>query len=202
MNLIEGIHDSRVHTRRTRVLAGAASLMLPPGLRILDVGCGDGLFASTLSRLRPDLEVAGAELAPRANCLIPAVAFDGEHLPFADGEFGACVLIDVLHHAAAPVALLREAARVGGGRVLLKDHNRTGLAAGPILRLMDKVGNRRHGVALPYTYLSPAEWERAFEECGLEVEQTDPLRRLYPFPASLVFGRRLHFMALLRRSRP
>ncbi|MBN2574029.1 MAG: class I SAM-dependent methyltransferase [Deltaproteobacteria bacterium] len=44
-----------------------------------------------------------------------------EALPFADGEIGALVLFDVLHHVAAPVRFFAEAVRVlrPGGRVLL-----------------------------------------------------------------------------------
>lgn len=198
MKWIDALHESRVHLRRTRVLAETAASMLPLDLRVLDVGCGDGLLAATLAKLRPDLRIEGAEVLPRASCLIPVVAFDGHTLPFPDATFDACLLIDVLHHTESPAALLGEAARVGSRRVLLKDHLREGFAAGPCLRFMDEVGNRRHGVALPYNYLNRAQWERAFDACGLSAVRRDPLGGLYPFPANLVFGRRLNFMALLQ----
>ena len=199
MNGPERVQDAFVHGRRTRVLAEAAARMLPPDLRLLDVGCGDGLFATILARLRPDLDITGAEVMPRATCRIPVLSFDGEHLPFADGRFDACLLIDVLHHTNAPGVLLREAARVSCRHLLLKDHNRSGFAAQSTLRFMDTVGNRRHGVPLPFNYLTPAEWSRLFAQCGLEVTGSDSLSRLYPFPASLIFGRQLHFMALLSK---
>ena len=93
--------------------------------------------------------IEGAEALPRPACRIPVVAFDGLNLPYPSGTFGACLLIDVLHHADRPAALLAEAARVGSGRVILKDHLREGFAAAPCLRFMDEVGNRRHGVPLP-----------------------------------------------------
>jgi hypothetical protein len=152
----------------------------------------------TLSRLRPDLKIEGAEAFPRATCRIPVVAFDGLNLPFPSGTFGACLLMDVLHHAEMPAALLAEASRVGSGRVILKDHLREGFAAGPCLRFMDVVGNRRHGVALPFRYFDSAEWERMFKECNLAAADSNPVRSLYPFPANLVFGRRLNFVALLQ----
>ena len=197
MKWVDALHESRVHRRRTRVLAETAFRMLPGDLRLLDVGCGDGLFAQTLSGLRPDLRVEGVEVLPRAGCRIPVLAFDGLHLPFPDGAFGACMLIDVLHHTLNPAALLGEAARVGSGRVLLKDHLREGLAAGPCLRFMDNVGNRRHGVALPFNHLDGGQWKRLLADCGLRAVKTDRLGGLYPFPANMVFGRRLNFMALL-----
>ncbi len=197
MKWIDTVHETRVHRRRIRVLAAAAAAALPAGLRVLDVGCGDGQFALALTALRPDLRIEGAEVLPRPGCRIPVTAFDGRTLPFPAATFGASLLIDVLHHTESPAALLAEAARVGSGRVLLKDHLREGVAAGPCLRFMDIVGNRRHGVALPFKYLDSGEWRQVLADCGLCELSRDRLPSLYPFPASLIFGRRLHFMALL-----
>jgi SAM-dependent methyltransferase len=197
MKWVDSLHESRVHQRRTRVLAEAASGMLPLGLRVLDVGCGDGLFAQKLLGLRPDLAIEGVEVLPRPGCRIPVVAFDGHRLPYPDSAFGACMLIDVLHHTLIPSVLLREAARVGSGTVLIKDHLREGFAAGPCLRFMDEVGNRRHGVALPFNHLDAGQWRQLLAECRLRTVRTDPLGSLYPFPGNVVFGRRLNFMSLL-----
>jgi len=194
---VDAFHQTRVHQRRVRVLVQAAAAALPAGLRVLDVGCGDGQLAASLMELRPDLTVEGAEVLPRPGCRIPVTAFDGRTLPFADGAYGASLLIDVLHHTETPAALLAEAARVGSGKVLLKDHLREGLAAGPCLRFMDIVGNRRHGVALPFNYLNSGEWRKVLADCRLTETSRDSLSGLYPFPANLLFGRRLHFMALL-----
>jgi SAM-dependent methyltransferase len=198
MSWIEGLHEAKVHKRRIRVLAEAASRLVPQNVRVLDVGCGDGLFAATLRVLRPDIRIEGAEVLPRAGCKIPVVAFDGRTLPFPNKAYDACLLIDVLHHTDDPAALLGEAARVGSGQVILKDHLREGLAAGSCLRFMDIVGNRRHGVALPFNYLNSAQWRKAFDACGLNVAESDALPHLYPFPANLVFGRRLNFISLLK----
>jgi SAM-dependent methyltransferase len=198
MSWIDSLHEAKVHKRRIRILAEAASRLLPPNLRVLDVGCGDGLFAVALSSLRPDIRIEGAEVLPRAGCRIPVVPFDGRSLPFPDAAFDACLLIDVLHHTEAPAALLGETARVGSGLVVLKDHLREGLAAGACLRFMDVVGNRRYGVSLPFNYLNAGEWTKAYSSSNLTAAKTEGLRDLYPFPANLVFGRRLNFMSLLR----
>ena len=55
-----------------------------------------------------------------------------------------------------------------------------------------------------HSYLPDApEAVRGFRVCcGLGVAGRDALDGLYPFPASLVFGRGLQFMALLRRDAP
>lgn len=197
MNWLDRYHASRVHTRRVRVLAETAARLLPPRLRVLDVGCGDGWLAATLARLRPDLAITGVEVAPRAGCHIPVTAFDGRTLPFADGSFDATLIVDVLHHTTAPAVLFQEVTRVARTTVLLKDHLREGWGAQATLRFMDEVGNRRHGVPLPFNYLNRAEWNGLFAGCRLTIEEMDPLRTLYPFPGRLVFGRGLHFFARL-----
>ena len=59
-------------------------------------------------------------------------------------------------------------------------------------------GNRRHGVALPHHYLSAAEWSAAIARLGLTRARWDVGGLgLYPWPASLVFGARLHVLARL-----
>lgn len=107
------------------------------------------------------------------------------------------MLVDVLHHTDKPSVLLREAARVWRQYVILKDHTRNGIAARATLRMMDWVGNAHHGVALPYNYLSLAEWMLLFEEVSLKIEQFDNKPRLYGAPADWLFGRSLHFIAQL-----
>jgi hypothetical protein len=93
--------------------------------------------------------------------------------------------------------LLREAQRVARRYVVIKDHRLDGLLAGPTLRFMDDVGNARHGVALPYNYWSHARWQQVFGELGLRVDSWEQQLGIYPWPASLLFGRGLHFIARL-----
>ena len=64
---------------------------------------------------------------------------------------------------------------------------------------MDWVGNRGHGVALRYEYWSEERWRREWAEQGLTVEVWRTTLGLYPFPASLLFERGLHFVARLSR---
>jgi SAM-dependent methyltransferase len=199
MSWLERVHETRIHGRRVRRLAEAAARLAPPGLAVLDLGCGDGRLGAALGRLRPDLKSSGAEVAPRRDCQIPVSAFDGRRLPFADGHFGAVLLADVLHHAGSPALLLGEAIRVAREVILLKDHDCRGWGARATLRFMDGVGNRRHGVPLPDHYLAREQWRQLWAELGLTLEAADPLPGLYPFPANLIFGRNLHFFARLRK---
>jgi hypothetical protein len=82
---------------------------------------------------------------------------------------------------------------------LIKDHVAENWLDQATLRLMDWVGNRPHGVALPYAYLSSSEWRELTCSVGLESVDTDRNVPLYPAPFSLLFGRQLHFIWLARK---
>jgi SAM-dependent methyltransferase len=201
MSVLERLHGGYVHTRRIRVLSRHIAPLLPDGAKVLDVGCGDGRLAARLLELRPDLSIEGVDVLVRTDTAIPVRPFDGAHLPYGAASVDVVLLVDVLHHTDDPSVLLREAARVARSGVLLKDHLREGVAARLTLRCMDWVGNARHNVQLPYNYWSRSQWSAAFEELGLAVKRWQASLHLYPVPASWLFDRSLHFVALLRVAR-
>jgi SAM-dependent methyltransferase len=155
-----------------------------------------------LQAKRPDLSIRGIDVLPRDRTHIPVEVFDGRVIPFDDQSFDTVLFSDVLHHTADPAVLLREARRVALHSVLIKDHNRNGLAAGARLRFMDWVGNARFGVALPYNYWRENQWRTAWQQIGLCPERLITNLGLYPMPANSVFGARLHFVALLTKCAP
>ena len=188
------IHGHYVAPRRARILAGVLAPLLPENGRVLDVGCGDGALSHELLRVSPELDIEGIEVLPRAPTAIGVSAYDGKHIPFADKSFDVVMFVDVLHHAADPAHLLSEAARVASKWVVIKDHTAEGLLAHATLRFMDRVGNKRHGVALPYNYWRRSQWQREFERAGLRPLIWKDSLQLYPWPASWLFDRRLHFV--------
>jgi SAM-dependent methyltransferase len=198
----ELIHDRYVHGRRVRVLGDHIAELLPPGASVLDVGCGDGLLAGRLLQLRPDLRIRGIDTLVRDRTEIPVEPFDGRAIPGADGSVDVVLFVDVLHHTDDPMILLREAARVSREAIIIKDHTRDGLLAGPTLRFMDYVGNAHHGVVLPYNYWPRRRWLSAFEELHLRPEEWRADLRLYAVPADWIFGRSLHFITRLEHVRP
>lgn len=197
MNLVGSAHESLVFGRRIRVLAGHLSGLIPENAQVLDVGCGDGRLAARLMQLRPDIRVEGMDVLVRPDTAIPVAPFDGETIPREDESVDTVMLVDVLHHTDDPQRLIAEATRVAGRAVVIKDHTRDGILAEQTLRFMDWVGNARHGVRLPYNYWSEARWREAFAAVGARIENWHPRLGLYPFPASLVFDRSLHFVAQL-----
>lgn len=197
--LLNRVHDSVIFGRRVKVLSQALAAAIPTGGRVLDLGCGDGQVAVGLMALRPDLAVQGVDVLLRPVTHIPVTLYDGASLPFADDSFDYVTIVDVLHHTDDPAAVLAEASRVARQGVVIKDHLREGLLAGPTLRLMDWVGNRGHDVRLPYNYLDGGEWAAAFERAGLVRASWVDALGLYGAPLNWLFERKLHFVALLRR---
>jgi SAM-dependent methyltransferase len=167
---------------------------------VLDVGCGDGLVARLVCEARPDVSVSGIDVMVRPHTHVPVKEFDGVTIPFEDGAFEVVTFVDVLHHTHDPVALLREAARVASRAVIVKDHLKNGFLAESTLRYMDRVGNVKHGVVLPYNYWTREQWKAAIRDLGMTATAWDERLHIYPNPADWVFGRHLHFIARMESS--
>lgn len=131
------------------------SLGLPPGGRILDVGCGTGWLAIRLAREGYAVVAVDSSRAMIARARAkqakadPGLRLefreaDGRSLPFAEGSFDLVTLVAVLHGPAAEgrLALLAEARRVSRGKVLVHDYpplaGPRGISA-PFLRLLEAV---------------------------------------------------------------
>jgi SAM-dependent methyltransferase len=179
------------------VLSDWCSRLIPFNAKVLDVGCGDGRLTRLIADKRADISIRGIDVDRRGDVALPVETFDGKSIPYADSSFDIVMFIDVLHHDDQPMGLLREAVRVARQAILIKDHLLEGALAHSTLRVMDWVGNARHGVPLPYNYWTLAKWQRVFGELGLTVNFWESNLKLYPFPADLIFGRSLHFIAKL-----
>ena len=197
MGIIENFHEKHIFSRRTKVLARHISTLIPDNAHVLDVGCGDGTIDSFIKEKRSDVCIEGIDVKVRQTTQIPVKLFDGSRIPFNDNSFDTVLFVDVLHHTEEPAVLLAEAQRVARQAIVLKDHTRKGFVAEHTLRAMDWVGNAHHDVVLPYNYWSERQWRITFDSLGLDIEKWSSRLGLYPWPASLIFERSLHFIARL-----
>jgi len=149
-------HGVRV-PRATRIIESLAR-HIGHAESLLDVGCGDGVYALDLARAVGAQKLAGVDVHVRPTAQIDVQAYDGRHLPFPDQSFDAVSIIDVLHHCDDPRAVLSEAVRVARRVVAVKDHFAFGPVSRGLLLLMDVAGNAKDGIPSPGTYFDPPTW--------------------------------------------
>jgi SAM-dependent methyltransferase len=142
--------------------------------------------------------VEGIDLMVRKWTAIPVREFNGMDIPYPDKSVDVVTFVDVLHHADSISRLLSEAHRVARRSIIIKDHLAESWFDHVTLRFMDWVGNAPHGVVLPYNYQSFRQWTDYFEDAALSITTFDKAIPLYPIPFSLLFGRKLHFIAELK----
>lgn len=195
MSVASWVHRRFVYNRRMAILADKISALLPKNAKVLDVGCGDGKIDLLITQKRPDIKILGIDVLVRKNTYIPVTAFDGGTIPFDSGSFDAVIFIDVLHHTEDPERLLSEGKRVSKDVIAIKDHIQKSSFDRLILRLMDWVGNKHHGVTLPYNYWTECKWQDVFTALNLSVHEWDVNIGLYPPPMTYLFDRSLHFIA-------
>lgn len=198
---IRFLHSRLVFERRTKVLSEMLAVMVPANAEVLDIGCGDGLIGHLIECIKPTASVCGLEVRPRSSSYINCLPFDGKTIPMEDSSVDLCLFVDVLHHTLNIEGLLREAHRVTRRYVLIKDHICAGLFDRVALGVMDWVGNHPHGVGLTYNYQTREAWRQAFTKCSLSVVKWNEDIPIYPRPFNLLFGRRMHCIVLLEKTK-
>ncbi len=196
--IIDYLHKSLVQNYRTKTLSRLITSLLQTGEKVLDIGCGDGQIDHLIQKQLPGIHIAGIDLFVRDTSFIGVSQFDGKHIPFNDKAFDISLLIDVLHHTVNPIEILLEAKRVTKNHIIIKDHVKSGQWSEFLLKMMDKAGNERYGVQLPFNYFTKNEWDKLFDETGLTIVSYNKSPGLYWFPLSIVFDGSLHFIAKLK----
>jgi SAM-dependent methyltransferase len=137
----------------------------------IEIGSGPGLAQEII----PELELSDVVQAPWHAHQLAA-----EALPFGDGQVGALVLFDVLHHLRSPARFLTEATRVlpPGGRVVLCEPYVSPLSF-PVYRFLHE-----EGCSLSVDPLASS----------LATGSSDPFDGNQAIP-TLLFGRHRHALA-------
>lgn len=164
-----------------------ASLVLDAPL--LDLGCGDGLFA-TIAFARPpdvgcDLSLKELNRARVRSVYRHLVGGDGERLPFGNGTFATVVSNSTLEHVRDLDVVISEVARIlqPGGRLVITvptpvyqrrffwSRAFRALRLDPLAALYERTVNRifRH-----HHVHDPRGWADRLRRHGLQVERTIP----------------------------
>jgi methionine biosynthesis protein MetW len=119
---------------RHRTALSLITKYVPHG-RLLDVGCGDGLFLKMLKSTGPQLDTKGIDFSATAT---GAAQKSGAEVftvdartewPFEDGEFDVVTALDVLEHVLEPEKIIEKMKRVSAQYVLISVPNFSSLPA-------------------------------------------------------------------------
>ncbi|MDP2309644.1 MAG: class I SAM-dependent methyltransferase [Pseudomonadota bacterium] len=173
--------------------------------RIVDLGCGFGLFSAVLALGQPERVVHGIDVdarkIERAKALfgvLPNVEF--QCLDLADARLEPCdavVFYDVLHHLrdALVERLLAAAydALSPGGQIIVKENDTEPFLKRQISEVVERVAV---GLSItqsdPVHFRSRGEWVAALEAVGFRIRHAEHLRAKEGFfvPHSLFVGER------------
>ncbi len=162
---------------------------IPDAGVLVDVGSGDGHVGDLIQAARPGLTIVSLDTADVHEAGREPLLFDGKALPLASASADVVLLCLVLHHAAAPEPLLRDAARVlrPGGHILVVEE--------AVETVVDTILTRIHGWAAQgrCEFRTVAGWAHLLAaETGLCVEAA----AVSPSPVLLYpVTRRLFYLA-------
>lgn len=105
------------------------------GLRILEIGCGEGLMFEGTAIFPVQMDVSIKRVRRAVGKCRYLLCADGYQLPFRDASFDAVLLIAVLEHTREPWRILAEARRVltPGGRAIIVVPNDVVMSAGRLV---------------------------------------------------------------------
>lgn len=161
---------------------------------LIDVGGGTGIIAQAVSEIFAVDKVCVVDVVDRfcENLTVHTQCYDGKNLPFADREFDAAMLNNVLHHVPVQnrVPLLREIRKKVRGPLYIKDHESCGAIDNLRLQFLDAVGNIPFGGMIWARYIERSEWTELALQSGYRIEaRVDGNFRTAPY--SLIFPNRL-----------
>jgi len=158
-----GIRRLFVH----RLPIGAA----PAGGRLLDVGCGSGLFLLWATELGWDaegIEINATAVRYAIACGLRVRQGTIDEVAYSDNSFDVVTMSHSLEHIRQPVAVLRSVSRMlrPGGKLYLSTPNRGGMLAKVAGRRWRQLDIPRH-----LYFLTRVTLGRMLDQCGFSVKR-------------------------------
>ncbi|NYT20896.1 MAG: methyltransferase domain-containing protein [Methanomicrobiales archaeon] len=182
---VADIYDNRYNRNRGRFyyahIAGQVMDCIPPSSRILDLGCGTGLFLNAYERrggsgVGLDLS-RGMVLRAQSRCRKSEVTMgNAEVLPFRDGSFDAVTSLLAFSYVRRPDQMLSEACRVlrPGGVIAICTLGRNLFTSGlpAIYSMAEAMKVRRIGMgSFGERYYDDSEMQDLLESAGFDEVQ-------------------------------
>ena len=147
--------------------------------KILDLGTGNGGLCLELRKRGYEVEPVDVKNISFFDSVTPTI-YDGERLPFPDGHFPTSMIIPVLHHTPDPEAVLDEALRVTGKRMIVMEDIYKNPFQKYLTFFTDSLVNLEFA-GHPHTNKSDREWREVFAKRGLKLVARDEFRTLVFF---------------------
>ena len=158
----------QLHKKKTAYYWGLFGSFLNKQGRILDVGCGSGVF--TRSVIDKGYEVTAVDVVDKVKVEgVKPVIFDGKKLPFEDKSVDQVLFLAVLHHVEDFEGLLKEAGRVGRQVIVVEDVYEN-VWQRFWTQTWDSVLNKEF-VGHPHNNRSDRQWRKIFKRLGFEVKK-------------------------------
>ncbi len=183
--------DAAGYARNARFVSDLAGEVMAwldpkPGMRVLDVGCGDGVLTEKLAAL--GCSVVGIDPSPS---MIEAARARGLDVRLADvrsmafeGEFDAVFSNAVLHWVREPEAAahsMRKALKPGGKLAAEFGGHGNIAAIATALRAAAKLHGGDPALTAPWFYPTPEQYSRILTSAGFKVDRIG----LFPRPTPL-----------------
>lgn len=158
-------------------LSSATSLR---DIKILDLGCGAGLFSNALAKI--GFNVTGIDRSEAAlgvarrhdeTHTVRYVSMDATDIQFSEGMFDAVLAMDLLEHVKSPSLLVSEVSRVlnRGGRFFFHTLNRNWHSYLIVIKGVEWfVKNTPENLHLLQMFIRPEEMRGYLQKAGLENE--------------------------------
>ncbi len=160
---------ARLHKKKAEYLFGLIGDYLSKKGKIMDLGCGSGVFTKRL--IDEGYKVTPVDVVAKLKTEgVKEIIYDGKHLPFPDKEFDQILMITVLHHVSHYQDLLREVARVSREIIIVEDVYENDWDKFWIW-FWDSVLNLEF-IGHPHNNRSDPEWRKIFEQMGLKLRKS------------------------------
>ena len=131
---------------------------------LIDIGAGRCYIARELQK-KTGVKATCVDVANLNETDLKLTVYDGKKLPFKDSSFDTAIIAYVLHHCDNQIDIVKEAARVCKGNIIIFEDTKVA----PITKAMDFLANKFRGIDTPFLFHDNREWLKIFRELNLEV---------------------------------
>lgn len=157
---------ANLHRKKAEYLYGLVGGYLKKGVKIMDLGCGSGVFTKKLMDM--GYKITPVDVVKKLKIEgVEEIIYDGKRLPFKDKEFQQVMVVTVLHHVPHFRELLRDVARVSREIIIVEDTYENAWDKF-WTQIWDSILNLEFW-GHPHNNLRDWEWRKIFAEEGFEI---------------------------------